>query len=168
MIQECLNRVKDCLTEIGIKDIFEDEDNVNNYKGFKFAGIMIGNETLDKDGSLTAKEENLDEKKRIYRRRLYTRELPISVLIVDKNKQLVNDHLHAFLAALGSGTKDADGNYISITAGNPNWLEERSKLKQRSGVEISITFNGGIYKDTEKYLLDLSKAMQIETELGGV
>lgn len=167
MIQECLNHVKGCLIEIGINNIFEDEDNVNNHKGFKFAGILVGDETIEKDGSLVA----LDERqimKRIYRRRLYTRELPVSVLIVDKNKDLVNEHLQTFLVTIGTGFKDANENYISITAGNPTWLEERSKLKQRSGVEISLTFAGGIYKDKEKLLVDLSNALQIETELGGV
>ena len=168
MIQECLNHVTGCLKSIGINSILEDEDKINNFKGFKYAAIVVGDETLVKDGSLVAKIDKLGEMKRIYRRRIYTRDVPILVLIVDKNKELVDGHLQAFLTAIGSGIKDADENYIFITASNPNWLEERSKLKQRSGVEISLTFGGGIYKDTEKQLIDLFAAMQIETELGGV
>ncbi|MCR4442961.1 MAG: hypothetical protein QHH10_12070 [Peptococcaceae bacterium] len=167
MIQTCLNHITACLTQIGIDKHFIDDGNINDYKGDKYAGVMTEEGSTARDGRRIGTADDLVNMKRIYRRRLFVREQPFLILLVDKDKDKVDAHLRNFLSSLGTYIKDQDNNPIDITVSNANWMEERSKLSSRSGVEITVTFSGGIYKDQEVSLIDLSTALDFETEIGG-
>lgn len=167
MNQLCLEHIKNCLTQIQLTKIFIDDEHINDYKGDKYAGIMTGEPSMTRDGRRVGTADDLENMKRIYRKRLYAREQGYVVILVDKTAAKVEEHLKGFLSSLGTYIKDQDNNPIEIAVVNANWVEERSKLSSRSGVELTIRFSGGIYQDEEHTLIDLSTALSIETEIGG-
>jgi hypothetical protein len=167
MIKICLNHITACLTQIGISYVFVDDDNINDHKGAKYAGVYTNTGSITKDGSRVGKEDDLENMKRTYRRRIYILEYPFNIILVDTTKALVQEHMNNLLLALGQSIKDEENNLIELTVTNITWMEERSKLRSRSGVEMTINFTGGIYHDQQVTLVDLSTTLSIETDIGG-
>ncbi len=168
MINVCIQHLETVLEGIGFKEILTQEEEIDKFKGSRFAGLAINEARLTKDGIRVGVEDDLETMKRTYRYRLYKLEIPLIILLADKNRNLVNTHLMNFLSGLGTYIKDTDQNPIEITGGNPQWLEDKSLLNQRTGIELPIVFTGGVYKDKEITLIPLETALEIETEIGGV
>lgn len=164
MINTCFQHLETILKNLGFTQILDKEEDFDNFKGSKFASIALNEGRLTRDGVRVGVQDNLETMKRTYRYRLYRLALPIVILLADKNRDLVNAHMVNFISSLGTDIKDADSNPIDITVGNPQWLEDKSKLNPRKAVELPIVFSGGIYKDVEVTLIDLETSLEIQTE----
>ena len=112
---------------------------------------------------LSSKKMFIDEngqKKRRYK--LWQRERIYRVVIADSKESRCDEVLVNFLKQIKTGIV-IDGSWVGIELGNPDWVDEQdSVLKSKTGVQFTVTFDGGIYEDKE--MKKISAKVQIKKE----
>lgn len=83
------------------------------------------------------------------RRKVFDRAVTFVVLIGDYTDDAVETMLEKFVALLDRGIM-VDGNFVPIEVEGAEWVDaEDALLKAQVAVRVTITFSGGIYKDTD-------------------
>lgn len=83
------------------------------------------------------------------RRKVFDRDLTFTVIIGDYTDDKVEAIFERFVSGLDSGIY-VDGNFIPIEVEGADWVDkDDSILKAQVAVQVSVTFHGGIYKDTD-------------------
>lgn len=102
-------------------------------------------------------------RKRVYRRRLWRRELDVMIAVVGDSDAAVSDYISGFFSAVGYGFKDAQDNWVGIQAGQSEWHEDKAKTSKRTECILQITLSGGVYQDTEYALAtELDETGEVE------
>lgn len=107
--------------------------------------VLFVSGSPSRNGSKTYYVDQGAQKKR---RKVFDRKLTYKVIIGDYTDEAVEEIYESFLASLDQGIF-VDGNYIAIDVGDEDWVEkDDSILKAKVAVEVTVTFDGGVYKDT--------------------
>jgi len=119
--------------------------------------VLFETETILRNGSKTYfKNEEGAQKKR---RKVFDRKLMFNVIIGDYSDEATEALFEAFLGSLDQGIY-INGNYVPITVEDAAWVDkDDTLLKSKVAVQINISFDGGLYKDT-----DFAKVSNLEIE----
>ncbi len=111
------------------------------------AAVLQSGEEFERSGS---KRNFVDQEGRRKRRtKLWSRDTKLHVVIADTTDEKVEEILTRFLTIIDKGLA-VDRNWVNIVIGKADWVEEGdSILKAKVAVQFDVTFEGGIYKDSE-------------------
>ena len=151
----------DLLKKAGIKTpISETMKKLRQSNEIHIGAVLRLGESLQRSSS---KKNFIDQEGQAKRRyKLWSRERTFRVVIADSKEDKCEAVLTEFLKIIDKGIV-IDGNWIDITVGNPDWVDaEDSVLKSKMGVQVSITFTGGIYEDKDRKKIGVK--VQIDKE----
>ena len=108
--------------------------------------VLFESETLLRNGSKTRYRDQEGAQKK--RRKVFDRALTFTVIIGDYTDEAVVSMFGAFLSSLDRGIY-VNGDYVPIDVEGADWVDkDDSLLKAQVAVQVMITFNGGVYRDT--------------------
>lgn len=148
----------DKLKEAGIKSKpYTTEKALAKSQESHIGAVLFESESISRNGSKTHyKDEQGAQKKR---RKVFDRELSFSVIIGDYTDEAVEIMFEKFLSSLNRGIY-VNGDFVPIEVGTADWVDkDDSILKAQVAAQVSITFGGGIYRDT-----DFAKVSEINVE----
>lgn len=147
MYNECRNYLITKLKSAGIhSEPFTSMKRLKNTQEAHVGAVIFSKETFSRNGAKALYSDQTGARHK--RRKKLDRETTFSVIIGDPQPNRTEEIFEAFLAALDDGI-DIDGNYTSIEVSDAEWVEnEDSILKSKVAVNVTITFGGGVYKDT--------------------
>lgn len=109
--------------------------------------VLFEEETILRNASKTIYTDQ--EGARTKRRKVFDRKLTFQVVIGDYTDDAVETMFEAFLSNLDRGIY-VDGNFVPIEVEGADWVnKDDSILKAQVAVQVTVTFNGGLYKDTK-------------------
>lgn len=122
--------------------------------------VLFDQEAYTRNGSKKRfKNEKGEQHKR---RKVFDRALTFTVTIGDYTDDAVETMFERFIAGLDSGIY-VDGNYVPIEVDRADWVDrDDSILKAQVAVQVRITFQGGVYKDTDYGPLTHVEVVEIE------
>ena len=121
--------------------------------------VLFEEETILRNASKTIYTDQ--EGARTKRRKVFDRKLTFQVVIGDYTDDAVETKFEAFLSNLDRGIY-VDGNFVPIEVEGADWVnKDDSILKAQVAVQVTVTFNGGLYKDTK---LAAIAGVEIESE----
>ena len=96
------------------------------------------------------------------RRKVFDRAVTFVVLIGDYTDDTVETMLEKFVSLLDRGIT-VDGNFVPLEIEGVEWVDtEDALLKAQVAVRVTVTFNGGVYKDTDFGPLTHVEVVEIE------
>lgn len=109
--------------------------------------VLFETEGLSRNHSKTYyKDQEGVSKKRV---QVFSRKLTFSVVIGGYTDDEVETMFEEFLKHLDRGIY-VDGNFVSIEVEEADWVtKDDSILKAQVAVQVKITFDGGLYKDSK-------------------
>lgn len=121
--------------------------------------VLFENEGLSRNHSKTYYKDQEGAQKK--RRKVFDRKLTFSVVIGGYTDDEVEAMFEQFLASLDRGIY-IGGNFVPIEVEEADWVnKDDSILKAQVAVQIKISFDGGLYKDTDFGRLS---RMEVEAE----
>ena len=126
--------------------------------------VLFERETYARNGSKTRYRDQQGAQHK--RRKVFDRALSFAVIIGDYTDDAVEAIFEAFVGNLDSGIY-VDGNFVAIEVEDADWVDkDDSILKAQVAVRVSITFQGGIYRDTDFAPLSEVEVVAVERETG--
>ena len=111
------------------------------------SAVIFDKETISRNGSKKCYRDQQGAKKK--RRKVFDRDLSFAVIIGDYSDDAVETIFEQFLESLDRGIW-VNENFVPIEAEDAEWAdEEDSILKARVAVRVMVTFQGGLYRDTD-------------------
>lgn len=108
--------------------------------------VLFESEALSRNGSKTYYIDQEGAQKK--RRKVFERKLTFTVVIGDYTDDAVETIFEKFLASLDRGIY-VDGNFVQIEVEGADWVDkDDSILKAQVAVQATISFDGGLYRDT--------------------
>lgn len=108
--------------------------------------VIFEKETISRNGSKKLYKDQEGAQKK--RRKVFDRKLTFTVTIGDYTDDAVETMFEKFLASLDRGIW-VDGDFVPLEAEGADWVnKDDSILKAQVAVQVAITFEGGLYKDT--------------------
>ncbi len=153
------------LREAGVKTkIMTTQKALTSCRESHLGAVVFDREFYARNGS---KKRFRDEKgARHKRRKVLDRSLSFIVTVGDYSDDSVEEIVERFVSGLDDGIY-VDGNYTPIIIDGADWVdEEDSILKAKVAVQLSVTFNGGVYKDTDFGQLRRVELTGVEKEKG--
>lgn len=147
MIAECRRLIEDALKTAQVPRVYHDLDALGRRNVLPFAVLLLDRETVRRDGSRVATSDEADGRTRVYRRRIYAREVPVTVVIAHHDEARAEAVLAQVLLDTARGFTDAAGNHHRVRVDAVKWLEEASAVRKRATVEADLSFSGGVYRD---------------------
>jgi len=147
MYAESKRYLLDKLKAAGLKsNPYTSEKTLEKSMESHLGAVIFESETILRNGSKTYfKDEEGAQKKR---RRVFDRKLMFNVIIGDYSDEAAEALFEAFLSSLDKGIY-INGNYVPITVEDAAWVDkDDTLLKAKVAVQINISFDGGLYKDT--------------------
>ncbi len=165
MYMECRQYLIDSLKAAGIKTNIYTELKKLKLSGESHIGaVLFNDEKFEKDGSKTIYRD--DEDKKHKRVRSFRRHMSFVVVIGEYTTDAVEVIFDSFLENLKDGLY-VNGNYITIDIEESDWMtKEDSILKAQISVQFLVTFNGGIYRNTDYAPLSKYQIDSVELNMG--
>lgn len=108
--------------------------------------VIFEKEAISRNGSKKLYRDQEGAKKK--RRKIFDRKLTFTVTIGDYTDDAVETMYEKFLASLDRGIW-VNGDFVPLEAEGADWVnKDDSILKAQVAVQVAITFEGGLYKDT--------------------
>ena len=108
--------------------------------------VIFEKESISRNGSKKLYKDQEGAQKK--RRKVFDRKLTFTVTIGDYTDDAVETMFEKFLASLDRGIW-VDGDFVPLEAEGADWVnKDDSILKAQVAVQVAITFEGGLYKDT--------------------
>ena len=109
--------------------------------------VIFEQETISRNGSKTLYKDQQGAQKK--RRKVFNRNLTFTVTIGDYTDDAVEAMFEKFLASLDRGIF-VNGDHVPIEVEGADWVnKDDSILKAQVAVQVAITFQGGLYRDTD-------------------
>jgi hypothetical protein len=100
------------------------------------------------------------------RRRVFDRDLTFTVIIGDYSDDSAEAIFERFISSLDPGIY-VGGNFVSIDVDGADWVDrDDSILKAQVAVQVSVTFHGGVYRDTDFGPLTRIELVEVERKNG--
>lgn len=139
-----LEKIRAC----GLKsDPYTTEKALEKSQESHVGAVLFESETLARNGSKTRfrDQEGAQHK----RRKVFDRKLSFTVILGDYTDEAVEAMYEKLLAGLDSGIY-INGDYTPIEVESADWVDkDDSILKAKVAVQVKITFDGGLYRDTD-------------------
>lgn len=118
--------------------------------------LIAGKEKIQRSGTRVARvSESAAE--RVYRRRVYRRTVPLTVLLLARSEDQAEELLVALLGELGKGYHDAGENWVRLAGVESGWTGERSRLRREHSAAVTLQLRGGVHRDeTVKRFTDVT------------
>jgi len=160
MFSECKSYLVDHLKAAGIKTIpYTSMVALSKSMESHIGAVLFEKETLLRNGSKTQYVEDGARKKR---RKVFDRKLSFTVIIGEYTEEAVETIYEKFVSGLDTGLY-VNGNYISIEVEEADWVDkDDSTLKSKLAVQVMVTFDGGIYRDTDFIKLKELEVVSVE------
>lgn len=163
MIRACLDCLEACLKGAGIERVYTKPEDAAKHQAIPYAVVILGDETLQRDGSMVARADGPAANERTYRRRLYKRSIQARVKVVHRDQAVAGDAGDAFLESLPRRIWDKHNNAVLVSArGAEADEEDASLLKKQGAVYFLITFEGGIYSDRVVKVCAIGVGLEVE------
>lgn len=108
--------------------------------------VIFEKEDISRNGSKKLYKDQEGAQKK--RRKVFNRKLTFTVTIGDYTDDAVETMFEKFLASFDRGIW-VDGDFVPLEAEGADWVnKDDSILKAQVAVQVAITFEGGLYKDT--------------------
>lgn len=147
MFTECRNYLTQKLQQVGTAKPYTTMKRLSLARDSHISAVLFGKDTFSRNGSKTIYRDEAGNRHK--RRKVFDRGLSFSVVIGDYSEDAVETTLEAFLTALDDGL-DVNGNYTPIDVEEAEWVDkDDSILQSKLAVNIKVTFNGGVYRDTD-------------------
>lgn len=151
-LDEAINQVNhdgttNKLKAAGIKSKpFTTEKALEKSQESHIGAVLFERETFTRNGS---KKRYRDEEGTLHKRRkIMERATTFGVIIGGYTDDEVEEIFDRFVASLDRGIY-IDGNFVPIEIEGADWVDkDDSLLKAQVAVQVMITFNGGVYRDT--------------------
>lgn len=153
------------LKESGIKSkIMTTQKALESCRESHLGAVVFEKESYARNGS---KKRFRDEKGAKHKRRkVFDRSLTFVVTIGEYTDESVEEIAESFVAGLDEGIY-VSGNFVPVSIDGADWVDEDdSILKAKVAVQFSITFDGGVYRDTDFAPLSRVELTAIEKENG--
>lgn len=147
MITECKHFLEQALKAAQVPRVFYEVEALSQRNVLPFAVLVVDKETLSRDGSRVAKADLMDGRTRVYRRRLYRRELPVMLVLAHRDEAQADQVLEQVLRDAAEGFHDSAGNHHLVRVEAVKWIDEGSVTRKRATVEVDMVFSGGVYRD---------------------
>lgn len=109
--------------------------------------VIFDQEAITRNGSKTLYKDQ--EGARHKRRKVFNRAITFTVTIGDYTDDAVETMFEQFLASLDRGIY-VNGDFVPIEVDGADWVnKDDSILKAQVAVQVAVTFNGGLYRDTD-------------------
>ena len=109
--------------------------------------VIFEKEAISRNGSKKRYRDQEGAQKK--RRKVFDRNLTFTVTIGDYTDDAVETMFEKFLESLDRGIW-VNGNFVPLEPEGADWVDkEDSILKAQVAVQVAITFQGGIYRDTD-------------------
>lgn len=109
--------------------------------------VIFEEEAISRNGSKKLYKDQEGAQKK--RRKVFNRNLTFTVTIGDYTDDAVETMFEKFLASLDRGIW-VNGDFVPVEVGGADWVnKDDSILKAQVAVQVAITFEGGLYKDTD-------------------
>ena len=119
--------------------------------------VLFDSETILRSGSKTHYKDQKGTQHK--RRKIFDRALAFTVTIGGYNDDEVEGMFERFLNSLDRGIY-VGGDFVPLEVDGADWVDkDDSILKAQVAVQVKITFNGGIYRDT-----DFAKVSELAVE----
>lgn len=126
--------------------------------------VLFEQEVYTRNGS--KRQFRDQEGARHKRRKILDRDVTFEVILGDYTDEAVESMLEAFLRSLDDGIY-VDGNYVPIVVDEAQWKDEDDTvLRAKVAVNVSITFQGGVYRDTDFAPVTAVEVVSVEKDNG--
>jgi hypothetical protein len=164
MIAECIGAIKAALEASGVSTAGIGDVDKIKYHAMPWAVIFQEvEEKITYNGSKVA-IETADGQTAI-RIKMYDRTVTFYVDVVARDINAAEDICLNTIEKLGTHIYDSHGNTVSVDVSGMMPIDPGSLLKHEAGVELTLLFSGGIYKDKGYVSVNLAD-MEIQTEQG--
>lgn len=109
--------------------------------------VIFEKETLSRNGSKKLYKDKEGAQKK--RRKIFDRNLTFTVTIGDYTDDAVETMFEKLLTSLDRGIW-VNGDFVPVEVDGADWVDkDDSILKAQVAVQVAITFQGGLYRDTD-------------------
>jgi len=109
--------------------------------------VLFESESVRRNGSKTRFTDQEGAQKK--RRKIFDREITFQVVIGDYSDDAVEAMFEKFLSSLDRGIY-VNGDFVPIEVEGADWVnKDDSILKAQVAVQATVTFHGGLYRDTD-------------------
>lgn len=153
------------LKAAGIKtNIYTTQKSFDKSQESHLGAVLFDREAYARNGS---KKRFRDEEGAKHKRhKVFDRDLTYAVTIGGYTDEEVEGILEEFLSSLDGGIY-VDGNFVPIEPEGAVWFDTEDRLlKAQVAVQATITFRGGVYKDTDFGPLRHVDVVEIEKKNG--
>lgn len=146
------------LKEAGVKSVpYTTEKALLKSQESHVAAVLFESESILRNGSKKHYKDNEGAQKK--RRKVFDRDLSFAVIIGDYTDDAAEALFEKFMACLDRGIY-VNGDFVPLEVEGGEWVDEDdSILKAKVAVKVSVTFHGGVYKDT-----DFAPVREVEVE----
>lgn len=144
---ECKNYLIDRLKAAGVKSkLYTTQKALAKSLESHVSAVIFESERPSRNGSKKLYRDQEGAKKK--RRKLFDRPITFIVTIGDYTDDAVEAIYEAFLAGLDRGIW-VNGDFVPIEVDGADWVDkDDSILKAQVAVQVAVTFQGGLYRDT--------------------
>lgn len=148
LYSECKKHLIDKLKEAGVKSKpYTTQKALVKSLESHVSAVIFESEKPSRNGSKKLYRDQEGAKKK--RRKIFDRPITFTVTIGDYTDDAVEAIYEAFLEKLERGIW-VDGNFVPIEVDGADWVDkEDSILKAQVAVQVAVTFQGGLYRDTD-------------------
>lgn len=167
MIHQATEWLKRLLTspEVGLDQVFETAAELGQHRVPPYAAILIDqDERYRRIEQKIAFTDDVAANKRIYTYERIRAVLPVSVLLVERDRAQLEALRARFLAALPPSFLDAQGHAITVRPQSGELLEDASRLRGGVAIDIVVEFEGGIYRVEEVPLFSSFEVSDVAVE----
>lgn len=145
---------------VGLRVVFESAADQQAHRTPPYAAIIIDQDERYRRVERKVQFEDQPERnRRVYTYEVLRATLPVSVVLVERDRERLEELRRRFLAALPPTMVDAHGGEVTITPVTGELLEDQSLKRGGVAIDIVVEFDAGIYRTEE---VPLFTAFEIE------
>lgn len=147
MIGQCKEYLIQKLKDAGIKStVYTSIKKLEKSSESHIGAVLFEGDSFTRSGSKTIFEDQEGVKRK--RVKIFKRKISFVVVIGEYNEEKCETIFETFIGLLDRGML-IDGNFTPIEIDDADWVDENdSVLKAKIAVQVKITFEGGLYKDS--------------------
>jgi hypothetical protein len=166
MIGQCKEYLIQKLKDAGIKStVYTSIKKLEKSSESHIGAVLFEGDSFTRSGSKTIFVDQGGVKQK--RVKIFNRKISFVVVIGEYNEEKCETIFETFIGLLDRGML-IDGNFTPIEIDDADWVDENdSVLKAKIAVQVKITFEGGLYKDsTFGTMSDIEQTLEKEENNG--
>lgn len=140
--------LKSHIEAAGVERVFVDAEDLVRNHAIPYAVLVVDKEKLERDGSRVGRADDEEHTTRTIRRRLWRRDLPVTVVLVHRDEEQADQVIEAVLAAVFAGYR-TETDYHRVTAQTATWWEKKGTILGKAMVELPLVVHGGVFVNEE-------------------